>query len=82
MSAPMKPKSRRVLFPLALLAVPAALLSGCGDGGGGGSGQTNFDSFVIDLVQNRTSDTAEPAPIEGKTFRFDDDPAAFDELFR
>ena len=78
----MKPKSRRVLFPLAPLAVLAALFSGCGDGGSGGNGQTNFDSFVIDLVQNRTSDTAEPAPIEGKTFRFDEDPAAFDELFR
>jgi hypothetical protein len=74
-------RTKRALLASALFSVAA--LAGCGGGGGGGGdGQTNFDDFVIGIVQNRTSDTAEPVDVADKTFRFDEDPTAFDTLFR
>lgn len=40
-----------------------------------------FNAFVIDLVQNDTADDSDPVEINDLDFEFDEDPAAFDELF-
>jgi len=68
---------------LALLLVLVAA-AGCGHGGGGGGngGTTDFDAFVLDQIQNRTTDTAEPVEIADSQFSFPEDPSAFDVLFQ
>ena len=45
-------------------------------------GPTDFDAFVIDLVQNQTAETNEPQPVNGVEFALDEDEHAFDALFQ
>ncbi len=76
-------KTRKKRLGLLASAV-VALLAGCGGNGGGGgdAGATRFDDFVIDIVQNGTFDTIDPVELNGQSFSFNEDPAAFDVLFR
>jgi hypothetical protein len=71
---------RRLLARAAILAfgLSLALAGGCHNGGD--DGVTNFNGFVLNLFDD-TSDTATPTPINGKTFKFEEDPAVFAELF-
>jgi hypothetical protein len=62
----------------ALLALPCAA---CSDGGGGGGGQERFSSYVKGLVDETAEDT-QPEALDDLDVRFDEDPAAYDELFR
>lgn len=63
------------------LAAAALLLAGCGGGGGGGGAPaaTDFTAFVKDRLAE-TADTTDPVDINGLDFRFDEDPAAFDDV--
>jgi hypothetical protein len=65
-------------------AAVAALLvlsfAACSDGGGGG-GQERFSSYVKGLVDETAEDT-QPEALDDLDVRFDEDPAAYDELFR
>lgn len=45
------------------------------------SGKTDFDAFVKKLI-DETAENTQPTPIENLDFTFDDDPAAFDDLFK
>lgn len=66
---------------LAALAC-ASLLAACSGGGGGGNAEpADFTNFVQGLA-SQPSETGEPVSLEGKTFRFSEDPNAFDALFR
>lgn len=51
----------------------------CNDGGG--DGKTNFTGFVNRLAAN-PSDTTDPVKIDDTTFKFSEDPHAFDALFQ
>ena len=62
------------------LAALLLLLAACNDSSGGGGGQVDFDATVTDLIENQTSDTGEPIEVDGTTFTFDEDPAAFDDV--
>lgn len=63
------------------LAAAALLLAGCGGGGGGGGAPaaTDFTAFVKDRL-TETAETTEPVDINGLDFRFEEDPAAFDDV--
>lgn len=70
---------KRCLLIIAL----GLMLSGCNsdDGGGNGngsSGPVGFAGFVKDVLDNPAN--SEPVAINNKDFRFDDDPAAFDDV--
>lgn len=64
----------RATLPLALV-VAAAITSGCHDSSG--SGATAFAPLVNDLITNQTSESGAPVTVEGKTFVFPADEAAF-----
>jgi len=82
----------RSLFAIAMLFAVAS----CGGGGGGSDAAVSppdaaapdatppltFESWVVDLVENRTSDTTDPAPdTEFLPLPESGDPHAFDSLF-
>jgi hypothetical protein len=63
--------------------VSVLAIAGCGGGSHGGSSTsttTDFNAFVRQQL-DETSDTTQPVPINDKTFRFSDDPNAFNDLF-
>jgi len=73
------------------LFVASLLLSACGGSNSTASvddGKTDFNNFVVDLIQNQTSDTAEPVDINNLVFEFEagtnpgdtEDETAFDAI--
>lgn len=77
---------RVFLWPI----LAALLITGCNNdkSRGGGSEPENqapvdveFSSFVIDLIQNQTSDQTDPVEINAQTIVLDDSADSFDELF-
>lgn len=81
----MKPTIRRNGSSIAPVLVTGlvtvlALLAGVGCSSGGGGGAKSFDRFVKDEIAD-TAETTQPTEINGRKFRFDEDPSAFDELF-
>ena len=76
---------------LLVFSVICLSLSGCynndsNSGGDDGSEDTpnpevNFSSFVINLIDNQTSDQASPTEINDQVFVFDDSADTFDDLF-
>jgi hypothetical protein len=64
----------------AALALACCALCGCRNGGGDDApAATDFAAFVRDLVDS-TSESAEPVPLNGRSFAFSEDPTAFDGL--
>ncbi len=67
---------------LCLLTVSIAIAA-CGHSNGSGKGgkkTLEFSAFVTDLIQNQTSDTAEPVAVNNRKLNFSDDEGQFDEL--
>jgi hypothetical protein len=68
---------------LALCGLLTLGAAGCSDGDDGAPAPDTvaFEAFVLDLIQNQTADDNAPQSLSGLTFAFDEDPAAFAELF-
>lgn len=74
-------RTARLCGHLRLAGGFALLLVACGGGGssGGGVAATPAESFAREQI-DQTSETSEPVEINGTSFSFSEDPAAFDEL--
>ena len=73
-------KSMTKLVLLALLSMVIAACHHSGGSGSTGSNATEFSALVTDLIQNQTTDTAEPVSLNGRNLAFDDEEGQFDEL--
>lgn len=76
-------------YALITLLLCASLLSGCGssdnDDDVPAAGEptvtsTTFDALLVDLIENKTSDTAAPVDINALTITFSEEEGQFDEV--
>lgn len=72
-------RTHGLLALLALCALSWSCRRGSSGGGAGASPTTDFNTFVKAQF-DRTTRSAEPATINDRTFVFDPDPGAFDDL--
>jgi hypothetical protein len=64
----------------ARLLLLATLACASCDGSGGGGDRVSFDALVSGLIQDRTNETDEPAPIEPAALVLPGNDDAFDDL--
>ncbi len=76
-------------YALITLLLCASLLSGCGSSDNDNDAPvpdeptvttTAFDDLVVDMIENKTSDSAAPVDINSLTITFSEEEGQFDEV--